>query len=52
METFQKECNEQLRFNYKLFGEPKIIFDHNTHKTIYYQAFIMKNDNYSWKDWE
>jgi hypothetical protein len=52
LDAFQKECNELLRFNYKLYGYPKIIFDQNTQKMIHYQAFIMKNDNYSWKDWE
>ena len=49
---FHKECNELLHFNYKLYGYPKIIFDYKSHKLIHYQAFILKHDNYSWKDWE
>ena len=36
--------------NYKLYGYPKVIFDYEKKKIIYNKAFVLKHDNYSWKD--
>lgn len=52
LEEFQKECNELLKCSYKLYGYPKVMYDYKINKMVYHQAFILKHDNYSWKDWE
>lgn len=48
MASFQKECNELLKD--KLYGYPKVMYDYKINKMVYHQEFILKNDNYSWKD--